>query len=99
MVLIRRQMALELGLIVPVVRLRDNIQLNPNEYVIKIKGTVVASGEVLADRFMAMDSGLAEEEIQGIDTVEPLGLPAKWIDEDQRENAELMGYTVVDPPR
>jgi len=98
-VMIRRQMALELGLIVPVVRLRDNIQLNPNEYVIKIKGTVVASGEVLADRFMAMDSGLAEEEIQGIDTVEPaFGLPAKWIDEDQRENAELMGYTVVDPP-
>jgi len=98
-VMIRRQMALELGLIVPVVRLRDNIQLNPNEYVIKIRGTVVARGEVMADRFLAMDSGLAEGEIQGIDTVEPaFGLPAKWIDEDQREKAELMGYTVVDPP-
>ena len=70
-VMIRRQMALELGLIVPVVRLRDNIQLNPNEYVIKIRGTVVARGEVMADRFLAMDSGLAEGEIQGIDTVEP----------------------------
>ncbi len=98
-VMIRRQMALELGLIVPVVRLRDNIQLNPNEYVIKIKGTVVAKGEVLADRFLAMNSGLTEGEIQGIETTEPaFGLPAKWIDEEHRENAELMGYTVVDAP-
>ena len=98
-VMIRRQMALELGLIVPVVRLRDNIQLDPNEYVIKIKGTVVAQGQVIADRFLAMDPGIAEGEIEGIDTVEPaFGLPAKWIDEDHRERAELMGYTVVDPP-
>ena len=98
-VMIRRQMALELGLIVPVVRLRDNIQLNPNEYVIKIRGNVVARGEVIADRFLAMDSGLAEGEIPGIDTVEPaFGLPAKWVDEEHRERAELMGYTVVDPP-
>ena len=98
-VMIRRQMALELGLIVPVVRLRDNIQLNPNEYVIKIRGTVVARGDVMADRFLAMDSGLAEDDIPGIDTVEPaFGLPAKWIDEEYREKAELMGYTVVDPP-
>ena len=70
-VMIRRQMALELGLIVPVVRLRDNIQLDPNEYVIKIKGTVVAQGQVIADRFLAMDPGIAEGEIEGIDTVEP----------------------------
>lgn len=98
-VMIRRQMALELGLIVPVVRLRDNIQLNPNEYVIKIRGTVVARGEVMADRFLAMDPGLAEDDIPGINTIEPaFGLPAKWIDEEHRERAELMGYTVVDPP-
>ncbi|HZJ56921.1 MAG TPA: flagellar biosynthesis protein FlhA [Clostridia bacterium] len=98
-VMIRRQMALDLGLIVPVVRLRDNIQLDPNEYVIKIKGTNVAQGQVMADRFLAMDPGLAEGEIEGVDTIEPaFGLPAKWIDEDHRERAELMGYTVVDPP-
>jgi len=98
-VMIRRQMALELGLIVPVVRLRDNIQLNPNEYVIKIKGIEVARGQVMADRFMVMDSGMAEGEIEGIDAIEPaFGLPAKWIKEEDRERAELMGYTVVDPP-
>jgi len=98
-VMIRRQMALELGLIVPVVRLRDNIQLDPNEYVIKIKGTVIARGQVMADRFLAMDPGIAEGEIEGIDTLEPaFGLPAKWIEEDHRERAEFMGYTVVDAP-
>lgn len=98
-VMIRRQMALDLGLIVPVVRLRDNIQLDPNEYVIKIKGTEVASGQVMADRFMAMDSGMTDGKIDGIDAIEPaFGLPAKWIKEEDREKAEMMGYTVVDPP-
>ncbi len=98
-VMIRRQMALDLGLIVPVVRLRDNIQLDPNEYVIKIKGSEVARGQVMADRLMAMDSGMADGGIDGIDAVEPaFGLPAKWIKEEDREKAELMGYTVVDPP-
>lgn len=98
-VMIRRQVAMELGLVVPIVRLRDNIQLNPNEYIIKIKGVQVASGEVYFDHYMAMDSGMGEGEIEGIDTVEPaFGLPAKWITEKEREKAEIYGYTVVDPP-
>ncbi len=98
-VMIRRQIAMELGLIVPIVRLRDNIQLNPNEYIIKIKGVQVAQGEVLFDHYLAMDPGTGEGEIEGIDTIEPaFGLPAKWITEKEREKAEIFGYTVVDPP-
>ena len=98
-VMIRRQLALELGMIVPVIRLRDNIQLNPNQYVVKIKGVDVASGELLMDHFMAMNPGTAEDEIDGIPTQEPaFGLPALWINENQRDRAEMLGYTVVDPP-
>ncbi|MFO7294590.1 MAG: flagellar biosynthesis protein FlhA [Clostridia bacterium] len=98
-VMIRRQMALDLGLIVPVIRLRDNIQLDPNEYVIKVKGVEVARGQVLPDHLLAMDPGTVEQPIDGIDTVEPaFGLPAKWIKEHQREKAEMLGYTVVDAP-
>lgn len=98
-IMIRRQIAMELGLVVPIVRLRDNIQLNPNEYVIKIKGVKVAKGEVYFDHYLAMDPGTGEGMIQGIDTVEPaFGLPAKWITEKEREKAEIYGYTVVDPP-
>lgn len=98
-VMIRRQMALDMGLIVPVIRLRDNIQLEPNEYVIKVKGVEVARGQVLPDHLLAMDPGTVEQPIEGIDTVEPaFGLPAKWIKEHQREKAEMLGYTVVDPP-
>lgn len=98
-VMIRRQIAMELGLVVPIVRLRDNIQLNPNEYVIKIKGVEIAKGEVLFDHYLAMDPGIAEGEIEGIETVEPaFGLPAKWITDKEREKAEVFGYTVVDPP-
>jgi len=98
-VMIRRQLALELGMIVPVIRLRDNIQLNPNQYVIKIKGVEVAGGELLLDHFLAMNPGTAEEEIEGIPTTEPaFGLPALWITESQRDRAEMLGYTVVDPP-
>lgn len=98
-VMIRRQIALELGSIVPIVRLRDNIQLAPNAYSIKIKGVEVASGEILFDHYMAMNPGYVEEEIDGIDTKEPaFGLPALWISESQREKAEMMGYTVVDCP-
>ena len=98
-VMIRRQIAMELGLIVPIVRFRDNIQLNPNEYVIKIKGVQVAKGEVLFDHYLAMDPGTGEGQIDGIDTIEPaFGLPAKWIRESEREKAEIFGYTVVDPP-
>lgn len=98
-VMIRRQIAMELGLVVPIVRLRDNIQLNPNEYIIKIKGIKVSSGEVYFDHYLAMDSGMGEGDIEGIETVEPaFGLPAKWITEKEREKAEIYGYTVVDPP-
>jgi len=98
-VMIRRQLAIELGVIVPTIRLRDNIQLNPNQYVIKIKGVEVASGELMLDHFMAMNPGTAEEEIDGIPTYEPaFGLAAVWIHESQRDRAEMLGYTVVDPP-
>ena len=98
-VLIRRQVALELGTVVPMIRLRDNIQLNPNQYIIKIKGVKVSEGEILFDHYMAMNPGYVEEEITGIPTVEPsFNLPAIWITESQRERAESLGYTVVDPP-
>ncbi|MBR5799942.1 MAG: flagellar biosynthesis protein FlhA [Lachnospiraceae bacterium] len=98
-VMIRRQIALELGTVVPIIRLRDNIQLNPNQYIIKIKGIQVSEGEILFDHYMAMNPGYVEEEITGIPTFEPsFHLPALWITEGQRERAESMGYTVVDPP-
>ena len=98
-VMIRRQVALELGTVVPIIRLRDNIQLNPNQYIIKIKGIQVSEGEILFDHYMAMNPGFVEEEITGIPTFEPsFHLPAIWITESQRERAESMGYTVVDPP-
>ncbi|MBR5356817.1 MAG: flagellar biosynthesis protein FlhA [Lachnospiraceae bacterium] len=98
-VMIRRQIALELGTVVPIIRLRDNIQLNPNQYIIKIKGIQVSEGEILFDHYMAMNPGYVEEEITGIPTFEPsFHLPAVWITESQRERAESLGYTVVDPP-
>ncbi|MEY8332885.1 flagellar biosynthesis protein FlhA [Lachnospiraceae bacterium 47-T17] len=98
-VMIRRQIALELGTVVPIIRLRDNIQLNPNQYIIKIKGIQVTEGEILFDHYMAMNPGFVEEEITGIPTFEPsFHLPAIWITESQRERAESLGYTVVDPP-
>lgn len=98
-VMIRRQCALDLGMIVPVIRLRDNIQLKPNEYVIKIKGIEVANGELMFDNYLAMNPGTAEGELDGIKTIEPaFGLPAVWINENLKERAEMMGYTVVDPP-
>lgn len=98
-VMIRRQIALEMGTVVPIIRLRDNIQLNPNQYIIKIKGVQVAEGEILFDHYMAMNPGYVEEEITGIPTFEPsFHLPAIWITESQRERAESVGYTVVDPP-
>jgi len=98
-VMIRRQIALELGTVVPIIRLRDNIQLNPNQYIIKIKGIQVSEGEILFDHYMAMNPGYVEEEVTGIPTFEPsFHLPAIWITEGQRERAESLGYTVVDPP-
>ncbi|HUC90956.1 MAG TPA: flagellar biosynthesis protein FlhA [Paenibacillus sp.] len=98
-IMIRRQCALELGLVVPVIRIRDNIQLKPNEYVIKIKGNTVARGELLLNHYLAMSPGYDDDSIVGIETQEPaFGLPALWIDEEMKERAELSGYTVVDPP-
>ena len=98
-VMIRRQCALDLGVIVPAIRLRDNIQLGTNAYSIKIKGVEIASGEVMADHLLALSSGEVEEEIYGIPTVEPtFGLPALWIPKSDREEAEILGYSTVDPP-
>ncbi len=98
-IMIRRQIALEFGIVVPVIRIRDNIQLEPNEYVIKIKGNRVAGGEVRLDQYLAMSSGLEDETITGIETVEPaFGLPALWVTEEMKDRAELSGYTIVDPP-
>ena len=96
-VMIRRQCAIELGLVVPTIRIRDNIQIKPSAYVIKLKGMEIARGELMLDHFLAMNSGTVFEEVQGTPTVEPaFGLPALWIAESEREQAELNGYTVVD---
>ncbi|MGG0336447.1 flagellar biosynthesis protein FlhA [Priestia aryabhattai] len=98
-VMIRRQLALELGLVIPVVRIRDNIQLQPNEYCLKIKGNEVAKGELLLDHYLAISPGMDDGLIEGIDTLEPaFKMPAKWISESVKEQAEMFGYTVVDPP-
>ncbi|MEI7027316.1 flagellar biosynthesis protein FlhA [Paenibacillus sp. y28] len=98
-IMIRRQCALELGLVVPVIRIRDNIQLKPNEYVIKIKGNMVAHGELLLNHYLAMSPGIDDDSVLGIETTEPaFGLPALWIDDSMKERAEMSGYTVVDPP-
>jgi flagellar biosynthesis protein FlhA len=97
-VAIRRQIALDLGLVVPVIRIRDNIQLHHNEYVIKIKGNEVAKGEILLDHFLMLNPSDEEHGIDGIETVEPtFGMPALWITEDKKDEAELFGYTVIDP--
>ena len=96
--LIRRQMALDLGIILPTIRIRDNAQLMPNQYAVKLRGVQVASGEVRPNRLLAMNAGLVEQEIDGIPAVEPaFGLPALWIAPEDQERAEILGYTVVDP--
>ena len=98
-VMIRRQCALDLGIIVPIVRLRDNVQLNTRQYVIKIKGLEVASGEVMPDHYLALKPDEADEPVDGIETTEPaFGLPALWITAANREKAELNGYTTIDVP-
>jgi flagellar biosynthesis protein FlhA len=97
--MIRRQTALELGMVLPPIRIRDNMQLGPTAYVIKIKGVDVARGEIMPNYFLAMDPGIVTEPIEGIPTTEPaFGLPALWIPESQKDTAEIAGYTVVDPP-
>jgi len=96
--LIRRQFALDLGFVVPPVRIRDNLQLKPSGYAVKIRGLTVASGEILVGHFLAMNPGTASEPLAGVPTKEPtFGLPAQWIAPEDRERAQLLGYTVVDP--
>lgn len=96
-IMIRRQCALDLGMVVPMVRLRDNIQLRPDEYVIRIKGVEAARGEIKTDHFMVMNPTGGPIEVEGINAQEPaFGLPAKWITQDKKELAEMKGYTVVD---
>ena len=95
--LIRRQFALDLGLVIPPIRIRDNMQIPPDEYKIKIAGVEVSKGELMVDSLMAMDSGMAEGELDGIKTSEPsFGIPALWIGKEQKDKAESFGYTVVD---
>ena len=95
--MIRRQVALDMGLVLPTVRVRDNLQHGPNEYVVKLRGVEIARGMLLPGQFLAMDPGTAEGDVPGTETVEPaFGLPARWIAPAQKERAELLGYTVVD---
>lgn len=95
---IRRQIALEMGFIVPPVRIRDNLQLDSDEYVVLLRGVKAAKGSVMPDRYMAMNPAGPMDDINGISAVEPaFGLPAKWVDEAEKEKAELSGYTIVDP--
>lgn len=97
-VIFRKQFAMDMGMVIPSVRMTDNPEINPNMYIIKIKGEAVASGEILVDHYLALDSGDVTTEIEGIDTVEPaFGLPAKWISEDKKIMADVAGYTLIDP--
>lgn len=96
---IRKQMALEMGIVVPPIRIRDNIQIKPTEYILRVKGAEAGRGELLPDHYLAMNTGAAEEDLIGVPTTEPaFGLPALWISPDLRDKAEAMGYTVVDAP-
>ena len=97
LVMFRKQFAIEMGIVVPAVRLKDDGSLNPNQYVIKIRGEEVARGEVLVDYYLALDPGNLTGIIDGIETIEPAyGIPSKWITPDNREMAEIYGYTVID---
>lgn len=97
-VIFRKQFALDMGMVIPSVRMTDNPEINPNMYIIKIKGEEVACGEILVDHYLALDSGDVTQQIEGIDTVEPaFGLPAKWISEDKKIMADVAGYTLIDP--
>lgn len=94
---IRKQFALDWGVIIPSVRIKDNLELKPGGYNIRIKGITVAEGDLMTDHYLAMDPGGIIEPVDGIETTEPVfGLPAVWISEDQREDAQYNGYTVVD---
>lgn len=95
---IRRQFALEMGVVVPPIHIRDNLKLSPNQYVFLLRGIEIARGEILPDNYLAMETGVVEQKIEGVPTREPaFGLPALWIPADKREKAQMFGYTVVDP--
>jgi flagellar biosynthesis protein FlhA len=95
--MIRRQLALDLGIVLPTVRVRDNLQHAPTAYVVKLRGVEIARGTLMPGQFLAMDPGTAEGDIPGVETIEPaFGLPARWIPPAHKERAELLGYTVVD---
>ncbi len=97
-VLFRKQFALDMGMVIPSVRMRDNPDINPNQYVIKIKGEEVARGEILVDHYLALDNGDVTNAVDGIDTIEPaFGIPARWISEDKKVMADVAGYTLIDP--
>lgn len=97
-VMFRKQFAIEMGMVVPSVRLKDSGQLNPNQYSIRFKGEEVAQGDVLVDHYLALAPSEIAESVEGIDTIEPaFGIPAKWISEDKKIKAELAGYTLIDP--
>jgi len=95
---LRKQLAMDLGIVIPPVRVRDNLQLGPNQYVIKIRGNVIATNELIMDRFLAMNAVGAPDEVEGLSVKEPaFGLPAVWVTAASRERAEMLGYTVVQP--
>ena len=97
-VIFRKQFAMDMGMVFPSVRMTDNQHINPNQYVIKIKGEIVAHAEILMDHYLALDSGSVTKEIDGIDTVEPaFNIPAKWVSEQNKLRAEIAGYTLIDP--
>lgn len=97
-VIFRKQFAMDMGMVIPSVRMTDNPEINPNQYIIKIKGEEVARGEILVDHYLALDSGDVTQEVDGIETIEPaFGLPAKWISEDKKIMADVAGYTLIDP--
>ena len=97
-VIFRKQFAMDMGMVFPSVRMTDNQHINPNQYVIKIKGEIVAHAEILMDHYLALDSGNVTREVDGIDTIEPaFNIPAKWISEQDKLKAEIAGYTLIDP--
>ena len=96
-VIFRRQYAQEMGFVIPSVRLRDSSGLNTNQYIIKVKGEEVARGEILVDHYLALEPEDVAGEIEGIETIEPYGIPSKWILPENKEMAEIYGYTVIDP--
>ncbi|MCL1832077.1 MAG: flagellar biosynthesis protein FlhA, partial [Oscillospiraceae bacterium] len=97
-VLFRKQFAQEMGMVFPSVRMRNNPEINPNQYLIRIKGEEVTRGEILTDHYLAIDNGDVVNQVEGIDTIEPaFGIPARWISEDKKVVADVAGYTLIDP--